>query len=148
MDRPSLRASALLLTPAAIAAAFALLLSASDAAEAPADASQSSRQNPVALGYYNLIITEYSYKFWAAFMVATLVILIYSCLAAIWVAHTVYLPPPISYDEYDYLAKRSASEEEDEMDFSPSGGWADHGHPSPRTTRRILRAIAQPPLPT
>ncbi|XP_046409275.1 uncharacterized protein LOC124174224 [Ischnura elegans] len=119
------------------------------AASANDDTKETSRQNPIALGYYNLIITEYSYKFWAAFMIATLAMLLYSCLAAVWVAHTVYLPPPISYDEYDYLAKRSASEEEDEDHIDPSpGGWPANPPPSPSTARRILRAISQPPLPS
>ncbi|XP_055543869.1 uncharacterized protein LOC129729370 [Wyeomyia smithii] len=52
-------------------------------------------------GYYDFIITEGSYKFWAAFQVATAVLIIYSTFAAIY--YSKVSPLTSDYDYIDYL---------------------------------------------
>ncbi|KAL9696484.1 hypothetical protein quinque_016063 [Culex quinquefasciatus] len=52
-------------------------------------------------GYYDFVISEGSYKFWAAFQVATAVLIIYSTFAAIY--YSKVSPLTSDYDYIDYL---------------------------------------------
>ncbi|KAK9296508.1 hypothetical protein QLX08_009499 [Tetragonisca angustula] len=54
-------------------------------------------------GYYDFLINEGSYKFWAVFQLATAALLIYSGFAALYYAKV--NPPPID-DEFDILRRR------------------------------------------
>ncbi|XP_014208049.1 uncharacterized protein LOC106639116 [Copidosoma floridanum] len=54
-------------------------------------------------GYYDFLINEGSYKFWAVFQLATAALLIYSGFAALYYAK---VNPMISDEEDDFLAKR------------------------------------------
>ena len=57
--------------------------------------------------YYEFLITEGSYKFWAVFQVFTAVLLIYSAFAAIW--YTKYSFANTDYPDYedDFFVRRS-----------------------------------------
>uniref|UniRef100_A0A1B0CRH7 Uncharacterized protein n=1 Tax=Lutzomyia longipalpis TaxID=7200 RepID=A0A1B0CRH7_LUTLO len=52
-------------------------------------------------GYYDFVITEGSYKFWAAFQLATAALIIYSTFAAIY--YSKVNPIVSDYDYVDYL---------------------------------------------
>uniref|UniRef100_A0A1B0CYJ0 Uncharacterized protein n=2 Tax=Phlebotomus papatasi TaxID=29031 RepID=A0A1B0CYJ0_PHLPP len=56
-------------------------------------------------GYYDFVITEGSYKFWAAFQLATAALIIYSTFAAIY--YSKVNPIVSDYDYVDYLGGRS-----------------------------------------
>ncbi|XP_055385010.1 uncharacterized protein LOC129614448 [Condylostylus longicornis] len=68
-------------------------------------------------GYYDFVITEGSYKFWAAFQLATAVLIIYSTFAAIY--YSKVNPLVGDYDYVDYLGGgRSFTDESDFVDAS------------------------------
>ncbi|XP_015183393.1 PREDICTED: uncharacterized protein LOC107070063 [Polistes dominula] len=54
-------------------------------------------------GYYDFLINEGSYKFWAVFQLATAALLIYSGFAALYYAK---VNPPTSDDDYDDIFRR------------------------------------------
>lgn len=56
-------------------------------------------------GYYDFIITEGSYKFWAVFQLATALLMIYSTFAAIY--YSKVNPIVSDYDYVSYLGGRS-----------------------------------------
>ncbi|XP_034473443.1 pinin [Drosophila innubila] len=65
-------------------------------------------------GYYDFVITEGSYKFWAAFQVGTAILIIYSTFAAIY--YSKVNPLTSDYDYQDYLgASRSLSGADDDF---------------------------------
>ncbi|KAM8717124.1 hypothetical protein ACLKA7_003917 [Drosophila subpalustris] len=65
-------------------------------------------------GYYDFVITEGSYKFWAAFQVGTAILIIYSTFAAIY--YSKVNPLTSDYDYQDYLgAGRSLSGGDDDF---------------------------------
>ncbi|XP_024086275.1 uncharacterized protein LOC112128420 [Cimex lectularius] len=78
------------------------------------------RQYPNSAAYYDFIINEGSFKFWAVFQMVTIAILFYSTFAAIYYAKWTYL-----HDEPD---------EEDAALFLRSGRTS-------RRIERILRAV-------
>ncbi|XP_017881924.1 uncharacterized protein LOC108626034 [Ceratina calcarata] len=55
-------------------------------------------------GYYDFLINEGSYKFWAVFQLATAALLIYSGFAALYYAKV--NPPAIDDDDFDLLRRR------------------------------------------
>nr|XP_018901086.1 PREDICTED: uncharacterized protein LOC109033104 [Bemisia tabaci] len=68
------------------------------------DQSENSREintgRAVANAYYDFLINEGSYKFWAIFQLATVAILLYSVFAAIYYAKYQYLTdPPTDIDD-------------------------------------------------
>ncbi|XP_058450251.1 uncharacterized protein LOC131429855 [Malaya genurostris] len=79
-------------------------------------------------GYYDFIISEGSYKFWAVFQVATAVLIIYSTFAAIY--YSKVSPLTSDYDYIDYLnggrsfsGARSATGAVDPWDSLLSKPW-------------------------
>ncbi|XP_017781079.1 PREDICTED: uncharacterized protein LOC108565918 [Nicrophorus vespilloides] len=83
-------------------------------------------------GYYDFIINEGSFKFWAAFQLGTALLLIYSAFAAIYYAK--FNPITTDYDYYDdfiFRGKRS-------LRPSPSTNWFGL---DASTFQRILNAI-------
>ncbi|CAL7943471.1 unnamed protein product [Xylocopa violacea] len=54
-------------------------------------------------GYYDFLINEGSYKFWAVFQLATAALLIYSGFAALYYAK---VNPPTTDDEFDDILRR------------------------------------------
>ncbi|XP_017757409.1 PREDICTED: uncharacterized protein LOC108548795 [Eufriesea mexicana] len=54
-------------------------------------------------GYYDFLINEGSYKFWAVFQLATAALLIYSGFAALYYAK---VNPPATDDEFDDILRR------------------------------------------
>ncbi|XP_031831057.1 uncharacterized protein LOC116426363 [Nomia melanderi] len=54
-------------------------------------------------GYYDFLINEGSYKFWAVFQLATAALLIYSGFAALYYAK---VNPPTTGDEFDDIFRR------------------------------------------
>ncbi|KAI4502707.1 hypothetical protein M0802_001751 [Mischocyttarus mexicanus] len=54
-------------------------------------------------GYYDFLINEGSYKFWAVFQLATAALLIYSGFAALYYAK---VNPPTTDDDYDDIFRR------------------------------------------
>ncbi|XP_054015176.1 uncharacterized protein LOC128896057 isoform X1 [Hylaeus anthracinus] len=54
-------------------------------------------------GYYDFLINEGSYKFWAVFQLATAALLIYSGFAALYYAK---VNPPTTDDEFDDIFRR------------------------------------------
>ncbi|XP_030383966.1 uncharacterized protein LOC115631384 [Scaptodrosophila lebanonensis] len=100
-------------------------------------------------GYYDFVITEGSYKFWAFFQVGTACLIIYSTFAAIY--YSKVNPLTADYDYQDYLgAGRSLSE-----DFADDGDDADPAPKSPasdwiprtvHSLKFILDAIDKLPL--
>ncbi|XP_033331622.1 uncharacterized protein LOC117223458 isoform X2 [Megalopta genalis] len=54
-------------------------------------------------GYYDFLINEGSYKFWAVFQLATAALLIYSGFAALYYAK---VNPPTTVDEFDDIFRR------------------------------------------
>ncbi|TDG45421.1 hypothetical protein AWZ03_008187 [Drosophila navojoa] len=82
-------------------------------------------------GYYDFVITEGSYKFWAAFQVGTALLIIYSTFAAIY--YSKVNPLTSDYDYQDYLgAGRSMTGGDDD--------FVDDSEPSTQTksTSRIM----------
>lgn len=57
--------------------------------------------------YYEFLINEGSYKFWAAFQLGTAALLIYSAFAAVYYAKYTYATTTVDYDDYDFFFKRS-----------------------------------------
>ncbi|KAJ8941446.1 hypothetical protein NQ318_016078, partial [Aromia moschata] len=82
-------------------------------------------------GYYDFIINEGSFKFWAAFQLITAVLLIYSAFAAVYYAKFNVITT--DYDYYDDFLGRSNSE--------PSTGSLWSGLSS-ETFQRIFDAIS------
>ncbi|XP_055848541.1 uncharacterized protein LOC129913745 [Episyrphus balteatus] len=67
-------------------------------------------------GYYDFVITEGSYKFWAVFQVGTALLIIYSTFAAIY--YSKVNPLVSDYDYVDYLGGgRSLSDDSDFVDM-------------------------------
>ncbi|EDW64156.1 uncharacterized protein [Drosophila virilis] len=104
-------------------------------------------------GYYDFVITEGSYKFWAVFQVGTALLIIYSTFAAIY--YSKVNPLTSDYDYQDYLgAGRSMSGGDDDFvdDSEPSTPAAPTSRFMdwlPRTTHSlkfILDAIDKMPL--
>ncbi|XP_017032910.1 uncharacterized protein [Drosophila kikkawai] len=86
-------------------------------------------------GYYDFVITEGSYKFWAVFQVGTALLIIYSTFAAIY--YSKVNPLTSDYDYTDYLGGvRSLSG--GDADFVDDG---DAATPPVSTTSRILEWI-------
>ncbi|XP_043461339.1 uncharacterized protein LOC122497958 [Leptopilina heterotoma] len=68
-------------------------------------------------GYYDFLINEGSYKFWAVFQLATAALLIYSGFAALYYAK---VNPPASPDYEDYfLRRRRRRRRRRSFEFSP-----------------------------
>ncbi|XP_049848026.1 uncharacterized protein LOC126306974 [Schistocerca gregaria] len=92
-----------------------------------------------ALSYYEFLINEGSYKFWAWFQLATAALLIYSVFAAIYYSKYTYYTIASDYD-YDYFFKRSGEP-------APAARSAPAAHTSTflglsaQTYQRILDAI-------
>ncbi|XP_043662615.1 uncharacterized protein LOC122626423 [Drosophila teissieri] len=83
-------------------------------------------------GYYDFVITEGSYKFWAVFQVGTALLIIYSTFAAIY--YSKVNPLTSDYDYTDYLGGvRSLSG--GDADFVDDG---DAATPPVSTTSRIM----------
>ncbi|XP_052851452.1 uncharacterized protein LOC128261691 [Drosophila gunungcola] len=83
-------------------------------------------------GYYDFVITEGSYKFWAVFQVGTALLIIYSTFAAIY--YSKVNPLTSDYDYTDYLGGvRSLSG--GDADFVDDG---DASSPPVSTTSRIM----------
>ncbi|ALC39405.1 CG6785 [Drosophila busckii] len=104
-------------------------------------------------GYYDFVITEGSYKFWAAFQVGTALLIIYSTFAAIY--YSKVNPLTSDYDYQDYLgAGRSMTG--GDADFVDDGDASTDTKPAsrvmdwlPRTAHSlkfILDAIDKLPL--
>ncbi|XP_059617145.1 uncharacterized protein LOC132262042 [Phlebotomus argentipes] len=77
-------------------------------------------------GYYDFVITEGSYKFWAAFQLATAALIIYSTFAAIY--YSKVNPIVSDYDYVDYLGGGRAmaggrSFDEDTTPADTEGSW-------------------------
>ncbi|KAH8298052.1 hypothetical protein KR018_005260 [Drosophila ironensis] len=86
-------------------------------------------------GYYDFVITEGSYKFWAVFQVGTALLIIYSTFAAIY--YSKVNPLTSDYDYTDYLGGvRSLSG--GDADFVDDG---DASMPPVSTTSRIMEWI-------
>ncbi|KAH8329437.1 hypothetical protein KR074_010629 [Drosophila pseudoananassae] len=86
-------------------------------------------------GYYDFVITEGSYKFWAVFQVGTALLIIYSTFAAIY--YSKVNPLTSDYDYTDYLGGvRSLSG--GDADFVDDG---DAVVPPVSTTSRIMELI-------
>nr|XP_016946045.1 uncharacterized protein LOC108021719 [Drosophila suzukii] len=88
-------------------------------------------------GYYDFVITEGSYKFWAVFQVGTALLIIYSTFAAIY--YSKVNPLTSDYDYTDYLGGvRSLSG--GDADFVDDG---DSSTPPVSTTSRIMEWLPQ-----
>ncbi|KAJ8918771.1 hypothetical protein NQ315_015091 [Exocentrus adspersus] len=89
------------------------------------------QQDPWA-GYYDFLINEGSFKFWAVFQLVTAALLIYSAFAAVYYAKFNVITP--DYDYYDDFFGRSNS------DSAPSSTfWSGL---SSQTFQRILDAVS------
>ncbi|XP_073822632.1 uncharacterized protein [Musca autumnalis] len=105
-------------------------------------------------GYYDFVITEGSYKFWAAFQVGTALLIIYSTFAAIY--YSKVNPLVSDYDYTDYLGGgRSLSggdldfvddETTAEDGVKHSKGWLDWLPRTGHSLKFILDAIDKLPL--
>ncbi|XP_017478777.1 PREDICTED: probable serine/threonine-protein kinase cdc7, partial [Rhagoletis zephyria] len=106
-------------------------------------------------GYYDFVITEGSYKFWAVFQTGTALLIIYSTFAAIY--YSKVNPLVSDYDYTDYLGgARSLSGGDDDFidDDSASnsngmrrGGWFDGMLPrAGRTLKYIFDALDKLPV--
>ncbi|XP_066258945.1 uncharacterized protein [Euwallacea similis] len=84
-------------------------------------------------GYYDFIINEGSFKFWAAFQLATAALLIYSAFAAVYYAKFNVITT--DYDYYDDIYGRGRSNSESSF----SNLWSGL---SSETFQRILDAIS------
>ncbi|KAH8378427.1 hypothetical protein KR093_011324 [Drosophila rubida] len=83
-------------------------------------------------GYYDFVITEGSYKFWAAFQVGTALLIIYSTFAAIY--YSKVNPLTSDYDYQDYLgAGRSMTGGDDD--------FVDDGDAPAKTTSSTSRIL-------
>ncbi|XP_017065360.2 uncharacterized protein LOC108104036 [Drosophila eugracilis] len=88
-------------------------------------------------GYYDFVITEGSYKFWAVFQVGTALLIIYSTFAAIY--YSKVNPLTSDYDYTDYLGGvRSLSG--GDADFVDDG---DAATPPASTTSNIMKWLPQ-----
>ncbi|EDW76133.1 uncharacterized protein Dwil_GK14828 [Drosophila willistoni] len=85
-------------------------------------------------GYYDFVITEGSYKFWAVFQVGTAILIIYSTFAAIY--YSKVNPLTSDYDYTDYLGGgRSLSGGDDDFVDDGDGTTAT---PAPSATSRLM----------
>ncbi|XP_012278590.1 uncharacterized protein LOC105698699 [Orussus abietinus] len=80
-------------------------------------------------GYYDFLINEGSYKFWAVFQLATAALLIYSGFAALYYAK---VNPPNADDYEDYFLRRRRSAPAEASLFLGLG---------PEAFQRILEAV-------
>ncbi|XP_049775202.1 uncharacterized protein LOC126162621 [Schistocerca cancellata] len=92
-----------------------------------------------ALSYYEFLINEGSYKFWAWFQLATAALLIYSVFAAIYYSKYTYYTIASDYD-YDYFFKRSG-EPASAARSAPTTQSSTFLGLSAQTYQRILDAI-------
>ncbi|XP_061387726.1 uncharacterized protein LOC133322779 [Musca vetustissima] len=104
-------------------------------------------------GYYDFVITEGSYKFWAVFQVGTALLIIYSTFAAIY--YSKVNPLVSDYDYTDYLGgARSLSggdldfvdDETTENGVKQSKGWLDWLPRTGHSLKFILDAIDKLPV--
>ncbi|XP_065356471.1 uncharacterized protein LOC135950875 [Calliphora vicina] len=104
-------------------------------------------------GYYDFVITEGSYKFWAAFQVGTAILIIYSTFAAIY--YSKVNPLVSDYDYTDYLGgARSLNggdldfvdDDSDVLQKAQPKSWLEYLPRSGHSLKFILDAIDK--LPT
>uniref|UniRef100_A0A0A1WQL6 Uncharacterized protein n=1 Tax=Zeugodacus cucurbitae TaxID=28588 RepID=A0A0A1WQL6_ZEUCU len=110
-------------------------------------------------GYYDFVITEGSYKFWAVFQTGTALLIIYSTFAAIY--YSKVNPLVSDYDYIDYLggARSLSGGDDDFIDDDGEGGaaagggkrrqgsWLDAMWPrAGRTMQYILDALDKLPV--
>ncbi|KAG7205832.1 hypothetical protein KM043_007773 [Ampulex compressa] len=86
-------------------------------------------------GYYDFLINEGSYKFWAVFQLATAALLIYSGFAALYYAK---VNPPTSDDDFDDIFRRRRKRHS-----SPISGEMPFSGLDCVTFQRILDAVAR-----
>uniref|UniRef100_A0A1A9Z9B2 Uncharacterized protein n=1 Tax=Glossina pallidipes TaxID=7398 RepID=A0A1A9Z9B2_GLOPL len=98
-------------------------------------------------GYYDFVITEGSYKFWAAFQVGTALLIIYSTFAAIY--YSKVNPLVSDYDYVDYLGGGRSLSAVSNLDFvdNKNDNYEDDGddqrRPSSTTTAWYNGLITQ-----
>lgn len=95
-------------------------------------------QGDAVTGYYDFLVNEGSFKFWATFQVVTAAILIYSAFAANYYAKFNVIAADYD-DDYDWL-RRSARDVRSQADNSAWSNW--WGTESAETFQRILEAIS------
>ncbi|XP_047357262.1 uncharacterized protein LOC124952022 [Vespa velutina] len=88
-------------------------------------------------GYYDFLINEGSYKFWAVFQLATAALLIYSGFAALYYAK---VNPPTTDEDYDDIFRRRRRKR---YALSPSAIERPFSGLDDVTFQRILDAVAR-----
>nr|CAD7204290.1 unnamed protein product [Timema douglasi] len=97
----------------------------------------SSRSDAVT-SYYDFIINEGSYKFWAVFQVATAILLIYSAFAAVYYAKYTFATTDYSDYDDDFFFRRSGTAY---VTPAPPSTQSFLGL-SPETFQRIMNALS------